>query len=132
MTTTRGGIDREAERSCGNDTRWMVDWIGRKCLHSGDGNVSVLILNEATAKIPIGEMISSATEPIIEIRDEAGTLVAKLAVEQNDDELERQFVELIENDIEDIRRRARRDPAEDVTTDQLLALACEAAARAKV
>ena len=83
-----------------------------------------LVLNAETSKWPIGDVLASATAPVIEIKDEQGRLIAKIVlnteVQLTDDS---SLVEQAEGDIAELRRRRKMDRSGDVTTRELLARA---------
>jgi hypothetical protein len=80
-----------------------------------------LVLTEETSRTTIGDVLASATSPVIELKDESGRLVAKIVLNTAMPLAgERSLVEQAEAEIDDLRRRRRADPARDVTTQQLL------------
>lgn len=79
------------------------------------------VLNDETAKTPIGEVLSCATDPLIEITDETGNVIGRIMLETDpDDAVYRALIEAAEADIEELRRRSRSSRENDVTTQQLL------------
>ena len=93
--------------------------------------MSILILDEQTRRTPIGQKIDSATEPVIEIQDDTGRMVARIELAaQADPAIEAAVLEIVEREQDELRRRMHSDPAFDITTAELLAQARAAADRA--
>lgn len=79
-----------------------------------------LILNEMTAKTPIGELLNAA-DGAIQIRDESGRVLATLVPAEEDDPASRAAAQaLTAQDLEEIRRRRNSDRSGDLTTAEFL------------
>jgi hypothetical protein len=84
--------------------------------------MTLLVLNDETSKTTIGDLLASATGPIVDIKDESGQLLAKLVINvasQVEDYLSQVPDQAAE--IEELRRRRHADRSRDVTTAQLIA-----------
>lgn len=80
-----------------------------------------IVLDEKTKRIPFGDVLSSITDPIVEIRNKQGGLVALLTLASG---VEREIdyaphLAWAEEHVAELDRRAR-DPRPGVTTEQLL------------
>ncbi len=83
--------------------------------------MTTLVLDEKFERTTIGEVLSSVTDSVVEIRDEQGRLVAVLTFPGMDDE-GIDYVPHIawaERNIAELDRRAQ-DPRPGVTTSELL------------
>ena len=84
--------------------------------------MSTFILTEESAETPIGQLLHSATDPVIEIRDEAGTLLAEIFLRPLQlPEVCPEHLAMATAEIDELRRRRLSDRSNDLTTDQLLA-----------
>lgn len=86
-----------------------------------------LVLTPDLANTSIGEILAKSTDPIVELHDESGNLVARILINQDSPSPEyQQLLESAENDLGDIQGRLiARDAA--VTTEAMLRQAREAA-----
>lgn len=82
--------------------------------------MSTIILNDETAKTPLGDVLRTVSEGETRITDPTGRLIARLTL-VHEPTLRRLSVEEIERDVEELRRRASSDRSGDVTTADLLA-----------
>ena len=83
--------------------------------------MSTLILNDETAHMPLGQLLHSTNDSNIEIRDEAGGVVAQIFLHTlKKSEVCQEHSKLAEAEIDELRRRAN-DRRGDVTTAELLA-----------
>lgn len=89
--------------------------------------MSVLVLNEETEQLPIGDVIRSATAGVVEIQGQDGRLVARLELASPDPKIEEIVLGMIESEKDELRRRMNSDRSSDITTAELLAR-CRAAA----
>lgn len=88
-----------------------------------------IILNDETARVPIGELLGSARDSEIQITDQSGNPVARILLTANTPEGEtRRAVADAEAALEELRRRRQRCRADDVGTEELLARAHQATA----
>ena len=83
--------------------------------------MSDFVLNDQTAKTPLGELLSSATGEEIRITDESGKPVARILFPRRDESAG--AVEEAEREIDELRKRRNADRSEDVTTRELLEFA---------
>ena len=86
--------------------------------------MTTFIVDEQTSLTPIGEFFQSATDGIIEVRDEAGKLLATVIVPAGTDEEDRLYEELqqlCEQEADLLRERMSRSPTEGLTTAELIA-----------
>jgi hypothetical protein len=91
---------------------------------SEDNPMTSLVLNDETAKTTIGDVLASATDPVIDIKNESGELVARIVVNTEAQvSAPGALVEQAEAEVDELRRRRSADRSADVTTQQLLARA---------
>lgn len=83
--------------------------------------MTTLVLDKKTARTALGDVLNSITDPVVEIRDEQGGLVALLTLPGGEDGGVDYAPHLAwaEAHVADLDRRAR-DPRPGVTTEQLL------------
>lgn len=83
--------------------------------------MTTLVLDEKFERTSIGEVLSSVTDSVVEIRDEGGRLVALLTFPGVEDEGidYAPHVAWAEQNIAELDRRAR-DPRPSLTTKELL------------
>jgi hypothetical protein len=83
--------------------------------------MTTLVLDEKFERTAIGDVLSSVTDSVVEIRDEAGRLVAVLTFPAADDEGVdyAPHVAWAEQNVAELDRRAR-DPRPGLTTKKLL------------
>jgi hypothetical protein len=75
-----------------------------------------LVLDETTEQTTIREVLTSATDRIVEIRDESGHLVATLTFPTDEDDFDYEpFLAMAEREIDELKRRAS-DPRPGLTT----------------
>ncbi len=88
-----------------------------------------IILNDETARVPIGELLGSASDSEIQITDQAGNPVARiLLTAHTPEDKTRRAVADAEAALEELRRRRQRCRVDDVGTEELLARAHQATA----
>lgn len=80
--------------------------------------MTTLVLDEKTEQTPIGALLRSAAEPVIEIRDEGGCLIATLTfpVEEDDFDYEPYMAEA-QRFVDELKRRPP-DPRPGLTTKE--------------
>jgi hypothetical protein len=89
--------------------------------HWEDDVMSTMVLDDKNALMPISEMLRSATDSVIEIRSASGGLLAKVLLTREPTDADYgPILEAADAEIEELRRRRRRDRAGDLTTSQLL------------
>jgi hypothetical protein len=83
--------------------------------------MTILVLNSETAKTSIGELLSGARDPQIQIRDECGRVLATVVLAPESDAASRHAARALSAaDRAEIRRRRATDHADDLTTAELL------------
>jgi len=88
-----------------------------------------IILNDVTARLPIGQLLGSATDSEIQITDPSGNPVARILLAPHASEGEtRSALTDAEAELGELRRRRERRRADDVATAELLTRARQAAA----
>jgi hypothetical protein len=79
------------------------------------------VLNEESSRTAIGDVLALAAGSGVEIRDDAGRVVAKIIVSpEPQDSSEDRLVAQAESDPDELRRRRGADRSRDVTTAELL------------
>jgi hypothetical protein len=71
------------------------------------------VLTEESAKTPIGDLLQGEDRSI-SIRDESGAIIARITPEEPLDD-----AVFSDDDLSEIQRRRRSNPANDLTTDRL-------------
>ncbi len=88
-----------------------------------------IVLNDITARLPIGQLLGSATDSEIQITDPSGNPVARILLTPHTPEGKTNVgVADAETELEELRRRREHRRADDVTTAELLTRARQAAA----
>ena len=85
--------------------------------------MSTLILTAESSKTPIGDVLRGATDNVIDVKDAAGRLVAKIQVTTPREEVDPRALAQSTAEIETLRRRRLQDSSLDITTAELLAKA---------
>lgn len=83
--------------------------------------MSILILTDEMAQTPIGDVLRSATDDVINVKDANGKFVAQICIRAPF--VDPRALAQATADIEILRRRLSQDPALDITTAELLARA---------
>jgi hypothetical protein len=82
--------------------------------------MTTLVLDKKTERTTIGEVLNSATEAVLEIRDESGRLLATVLFSEDDDGFDyAPYLAEVERNMADLDRRARH-PGPWLTTEQFL------------
>jgi hypothetical protein len=81
--------------------------------------MTTIVLNEETARRPLGDVLRSASGSEVRITDSTGKLIARLLFGELP-AICRLTREEVEKDLGDLRRRAAADRSGDLTTAQLL------------
>jgi hypothetical protein len=84
-----------------------------------------IVLNDESSRTPIGELLASASDAVIEIKNEQGAVVAEIILHHGPDNISAAAMAWAESEVDELRRRQRADRSKDVTTAELLKLAEE-------
>lgn len=82
--------------------------------------MTTLVLDEKSEQTPIGSVIRSATDSVVEIRDENGSLVATLMFPDEDDDFDYEpFMAEAQRIVDEYKNRPP-DPRPALTTQEFL------------
>jgi hypothetical protein len=88
---------------------------------SGAIRMTTLVLDEVTRKTTLGELLEFASDRVVEVRHEDGTLVATVVLSRDDAGVDYdRLVAEAERDIDELRRRAN-DPRPALSTLEFIA-----------
>jgi hypothetical protein len=88
-----------------------------------------ILLNDESARIAIGDLIATAVDPLIEIRNAEGAVIAQIILHPGSGGNGiASAVASAESQIDELRRRRAVDRSKDVTTAEMLGIAEESVA----
>lgn len=81
--------------------------------------MTTLILDDTTAQTPIGKLLESATDHVIQVRSSTGRWLGTIVLPEHAS-AEHRLRQAAEADIDLIRRRRGVDPADCMTTSEFI------------